>query len=81
MIPCAKYFDSNKTLSFKVSDKMLKKYIKIWRKISTLMKKEFTSEPIYDDCNKYIQAKIKSYGDKVNVNFQGKTIRKGNVCH
>ena len=80
MIPCAKYFDSNKTLSFKVSDKkLLKKYIKIWRKISSLMKKEFASEPIYGDCSKYIKTKIKSYGDKVIVNFQDKTIPKENT--
>ena len=35
MIGYAKYFDSNKTMSFKVSDKkLLRKYIKIWEKLS-----------------------------------------------
>ena len=33
MIGCVKHFDSNKTMSFKVSDnKLLKKYNKIWEK-------------------------------------------------
>ena len=43
------------------------------------MKKEFASEPIYGDCSKYIKTKIKSYGDKVIVNFQDKTIPKENT--
>ena len=35
MIGYVKHFDSNKTMSFKVSDnKLLKKYTKIWEKIS-----------------------------------------------
>ena len=38
MIGYVKQFDSNKTMSFKVSDnKLLKKYIKIWEKVSKLM--------------------------------------------
>ena len=38
MIGYVKNFDSNKTISFKVSDnKLLKKYYKIWEKISNLM--------------------------------------------
>ena len=36
MIGCVKHFDSSKTLSFKVSDnKLLKKYTKIWERVST----------------------------------------------
>ena len=36
------------TMSFKVGDnKLLKKYNKIWEKISNLMNIEFYSEPIY----------------------------------
>ena len=47
-------------MSFKVSDnKLLKKYKKIW-------------EPVYGDVDKYIKAKVKMYGDRVNTNFQGK---------
>ena len=38
MIGYAKYFDSNKTMSFKVSDeKLLKKYTKIWERVSNLI--------------------------------------------
>ena len=40
---------------------------------------EFDSEPVYGDNDKYIKAKIKSYGDKVNTNFQGKKIPKENA--
>ena len=31
---------------------------------------EFDSETVYGDSDKYIKTKIKSYGDKVNTNFQ-----------
>ena len=38
MIGYVKHFDSNKTISFKLSDnKLLKKYSKIWEKIRNLM--------------------------------------------
>ena len=53
-----KYFDSNRTMSFKVNDEELsRKYTEIWRKISSLMNKEFDSEPVYGDNNKYIKKK------------------------
>ena len=59
MIGYAKYFDSNKTMSFKVIDKkLLKKYIKIWEIISSLIGKEFDSELVYGDNDKYIKTKI-----------------------
>ena len=74
--------DSNKTMSFKVIDKMLlKSYTKIWEIISSLMNNEFDSEPVYGDSDKYIKKKIKSYGDKVNTNFQGKKIPKENTSY
>ena len=38
------------------------------------MKTKFDSEPVYGDNDKYIKTKIKSYGDKINTNFQGKKI-------
>ena len=60
-------------MSFKVGDnKPLKKYNKIWKKISNLMNIEFDSEPVYGDNDKYIKAKIKMYEDGVNTSFQGK---------
>ena len=73
MIEYAKYLDSSKTISFKVIDKkLLKIYTKIWGKISSLMSKEFDSELVYDDNEKYKKTKIESYGDNLNRNFQGK---------
>ena len=42
---------------------------------------EFDSEPVYIDNDKYIKAKIKSYVDKVNTNFQGKKILKENALY
>ena len=73
MIGYVKHFDSNKATSFKVIDnKLLKKYTKIWERSSSLMNIEFNSEPVCGDNDKYIKTKIKSHGDKVNINFQGK---------
>ena len=37
------------------------------------------SEPVYEDNNKYIKTKIKTYRDKVNTNFQGKKVPKENA--
>ena len=77
MIGYVKYFESNKTMSFKIiENKLLKKYTKIWKKVSNLMNIKFDSEPVYGDNDKYIKTKIRSYGDKVNTNFQSKKIPK-----
>ena len=71
MIGYVKRFDSNKRMSFKVGDnKLLKKYNKIWEKVSNLMNIEFDSGPVYGD--KYIKTKIKMYENRVNTNFEGK---------
>ena len=60
MVGYVKHFDSNKTVSFKVSDnKLLKKYNKIWERVSNLLSIKFDSEPIYGDNVKYIKTKIK----------------------
>ena len=75
MIGYVKHFDSNKTMSFKVSDnKLLKKDKKIWEKVGNLLSIEFNSEPVYGDVDKYIKTKIKMYGDRVNTNFQGQKV-------
>ena len=77
MIGYVKYFDDNKVMSFKVTDKkLLNKYNKIWEKVEELLNVKFESKPIYGEDDKYIKAKIKSYQDKVNTNFQGKTTPK-----
>ena len=82
MIGYVKHFDSNKTMSFKVSDnKLLKKYKKIWEKIGNLLSIEIDSEPVYGHVDKYIKTKIKMYGDRVNTNFQGKKVPKENVSY
>ena len=77
MIGYVKHFDSNKTMSFRVSDnKLLKKYIKIWEKISNLLNIEFDSEPIYGDNDKYIKTKINLYGEKINTKKVKRGIKK-----
>ena len=45
------------------------------------MKIKFDVEPVYGDNDKYINTKIKSYGDKINANFQGKKIPKENASY
>ena len=42
---------------------------------------ELDSEPVYGDNDKYINTKIKLYGDKINTNFQGKKILKENASY
>ena len=82
MIGYATYFESNKTMSFKVTDKkLLKKYTKIWERVSSLMNIKFHSEPVYGYNDKYIKTKIKPYGDKVSTNFQGKKVTRENVSY
>ena len=58
---------------FKVSNKKhLKSTKKIWEKVSNLTGKEFYREPFYGEY-------IKTYGDKINTNFQGKKVSKQNA--
>ena len=53
MIGYVKCFDSNKIMSFKASDnKLLKKYIMVWERVSSLMKIKFNSESVYGDNDK-----------------------------
>ena len=48
MIGYVKHFDSNNTMSFKVNDnRLLKKYTKIWERVSILLNIEFDSEVIW----------------------------------
>ena len=46
---------------------------------------KFVSELVYGDNEKYIRTRIKSQGDKVDTDFQGKKIPKEmyhtTVCH
>ena len=53
MICYVKHFDSNKTMSFKVSDnKLLKKLTKILERVTSLMNIKFDSERVYGDNDK-----------------------------
>ena len=82
MTAYVKCFDSNKTMSFKVSHKnLLKKYTKIWGRVSSLLGKEFDSKSVYGDSDKYIKTKRRSYGDKINTTFQGKKVPKENASY
>ena len=82
MIGYMKYFDDNKTMSFKATDKqLLKKYNKMCGKIEELLNVKFECKPVYGDDDKYIKTKIKSYRDKVNTNFQSKKVPKENLSY
>ena len=73
----AKKFEFKSTMSFKISDKqLLRKYNQIWKKVEKLLKIEFNSRPVYGGDEKYIKAKIKTYGDSVITNFHNKKIPK-----
>ena len=51
------------------------------KKVSNIIKKEFDSNPIYNE--KYIKTKIKSYNGKINTNFHNnKTPKEGSqyIC-
>ena len=55
-------------MPFKVIDnKLLKKYSKLWEKVSSFINIKFGSEPVYGDNDEYIKTKIMLYGDKVNI--------------
>ena len=41
-------------------------------KVKNSFKREFDSEPVYDE--KYLKAKIKFYNGKINTNFQNNKI-------
>ena len=71
------YFDNNnKYMNLLANDKkLLKKYNKIYDKISNILEKGFDSEPVYND--KYIN-KIKTYNNRLYTNFQYNEIPKDN---
>ena len=63
-----KNFNEPKYMSFLVKeDELLKTYNKILNKVSISIKKEFDSEPVYNE--KFLKTKIKSYEGKSNTNF------------
>ena len=60
---CGKDIDETKYISCLTT--LLEKYNEIWKKVKNGLKKEFDSEPTYNE--KYLKAKIKSYNRKVNT--------------
>ena len=67
----------NATMSFKISDKqLLNKYNQIWKRVEKLLKIVFDREPIDCDNDKYINSKMKIYGDSMITNFQSKKMPK-----
>ena len=82
MIGYLKEFDDSMTMSLKVDgSKLFKKYCKIWKTIKSLLGIEFDSEPVYGDTDSYIKTKVKMHDNKVNTNFQGKEIPKGDYSY
>ena len=49
------------------------------KKISSLMGKEFDSDPVYGNNDKYIKSKLKSYGDNIETDFHDKGVPRVNV--
>ena len=69
-------------MSFKIIDnELLKKYSKIWERVSSLMNIKFDSEPLYGDNDKYIKTKIELYEDRIIKNFQDKKLPKENLSY
>ena len=62
-------FDETKFISFLMKDGefLEKKNKEILEKVSNNIKKEFVSEPVYNE--KYIKTKIKFYNGKINKNL------------
>ena len=62
-------FDETKFMSFLMKDGefLEKKNKEILEKVSNNIKKEFVSEPVYNE--KYIKTKIKFYNRKINKNL------------
>ena len=92
MIGYVKHFDSNKKMFFKVNDNRLLKSILKYRtklafysELDSELDSQFDSELVYGDNDKYTNAKINSYVNKENANFQGKKYQKKmyhiSVCH
>ena len=68
-------FDETRNMSFFIKDdELLGKYKEISGKVKNSSKKEFDSEPAYNE--KYVKAKITSYNGKINTNFHNNKIPK-----
>ena len=60
-------------------EKLLEKFHEIWKKVCKITKKEFDSNPVYNE--KYIKTKIKSDNGKSIKNFhKNKILKEGSQC-
>ena len=68
----------NELLSFCIDDeKLLEKYKAIWTNIENKKHIELNALPVYDD--RYIKAKIITYGDNVYTNFRGLNVPEDDI--
>ena len=80
MIGYVKCFESNKTMSFKISNnKLVERYTQIWKKVKTFLNIKFDCQPVSGDNDQYIKTKRKTYDGTVNTNFQVKKEPKENA--
>ena len=63
----ARSYDETNSMKFLIDGQLLRKHNKVRNKVSINTKKEFDSEPIYNE--KYLRTKIKSYEGKTTTNF------------
>ena len=70
-------FESNTTMSFRISNKyLLKKDDQIWKRVEKLLKIEFDRKSVYGDDNKCMKTKMITYNGIMLTNFQGKKMPK-----
>ena len=70
-----KDFVKTKCISFLIEDdEILKKHNEISKKFENSPKKEFDSEPVYNE--NFLNAKIKSYNGKINTHFHDNKVQK-----
>ena len=80
MTGCAKKFNKNITMSFRVNNKQLFiNYCKILKKVEKLLRIDFESKPVYGDGGKYIKTKIKIYAGCMITNLYNKKMPKENT--
>ena len=74
-------FDETKYLSSLIrNDELLEKYNGIWDKVNNTIKKEFYSEPVYNE--KYVSTKIKSYEGKIStILYEDLIPKEGSLCN
>ena len=70
---------SNKLMSFSIDDQtLIGKYKAAWTKTEDLKNIELNALPVYD-IDKYINIKIRTYGDQVYTNFCGSELLEHDV--